>query len=44
MVFVTADVIDPFGKPLRNRDTGTSTPSASSSIPGLFPDDALVNP
>ncbi len=44
MVFVTADVIDPFGKPLRNRDTGTTTQSASSSIPGLFPDDGLVNP
>lgn len=44
MVFVTADVIDPFGKPLRNRDTGTTTQSASSAIPGLFPDDALVNP
>ena len=45
MVFVTADVIDPFGKPMRKRDTGTATPSASSnSIPGLFPDDGLVNP
>ena len=44
MVFVTADVIDPFGKPLRNRDTGTTTQSASGSIPGLFPDDGLVNP
>ena len=44
MVFVTADIIDPFGKPLRKRDTGTSVGGASSSVPGLFPDDGLVNP
>ncbi len=44
MVFVTADVIDPFGKPMRKRDTGTSTGGSGSSIPGLFPDDGLVNP
>ena len=44
MVFVTADIIDPFGKPLRKRDTGTSVGGSSSSVPGLFPDDGLVNP
>ena len=44
MVFVTADVIDPFGKPMRKRDTGTSAGGSSTSIPGLFPDDALVTP
>ncbi len=44
MVFVTADIIDPFGKPLRKRDTGTSVGGATSSVPGLFPDDGLVTP
>lgn len=44
MVFVTADVIDPFGKPMRKRDTGTTTAGANTSVPGLFPDDGLVNP
>ena len=44
MVFVTADIIDPFGKPMRKRDTGTSAGGSSTSIPGLFPDDGLVNP
>jgi general secretion pathway protein D len=44
MVFVTADVIDPFGKPMRKRDTGTTTAGANNSVPGLFPDDGLVNP
>ena len=44
MVFVTADIIDPFGKPMRKRDTGTSTAGSGNSIPGLFPDDGLVNP
>ncbi len=44
MVFVTADIIDPFGKPLRKRDTGTSVGGSSNSVPGLFPDDGLVNP
>ena len=42
MVFVTADIIDPFGKPLRKRDTGTSV--GTTSAPGLFPDDGLANP
>ena len=44
MVFVTADVIDPFGKPMRKRDTGTTTAGATTAVPGLFPDDGLVNP
>jgi general secretion pathway protein D len=44
MVFVTADIIDPFGKPLRERDSGTTTAPATGTVPGLFPDDALVTP
>ena len=44
MVFVTADIIDPFGKPMRKRDTGTSAGGGTGAIPGLFPDDGLVNP
>ena len=44
MVFVTADIIDPFGKPMRKRDTGTTAAGSGNSIPGLFPDDGLVNP
>ncbi len=46
MIFVTADVIDPFGKPMRKRDTGrgSEASSAGTSAPGLFPDDGLVNP
>ncbi len=44
MVFVTADIIDPFGKPMRKRDTGTTAAGSGTSIPGLFPDDGLVNP
>ncbi len=44
MVFVTADIIDPFGKPMRKRDTGTNAGGSSASVPGLFPDDGLVNP
>ena len=42
MVFVTADVIDPLGKPMRSRETGTG--AATSNVPGLFPDDGLVKP
>lgn len=44
MVFVTADVIDPFGKPLRNRETGKTTGGTAGAVPGLLPDDGLVNP
>lgn len=46
MIFVTAEVIDPFGKPLRKRDTGRGgeASTAGTSTPGLFPDDGLVNP
>ena len=44
MVFVTADIIDPFGKPLRERDSGTTSAPAAGTVPGLFPDDALVTP
>lgn len=45
MIFVTADVIDPFGKPLRQRQTGNAAGGApTASGAGLFPDDGLVNP
>ena len=44
MVFVTADIIDPFGKPMRKRDTGTPAAGAASTVPGLFPDDGVVTP
>ncbi len=44
-VFVTAEKIDPTGKPTRLRDAGTSDSAASASTaPGLFPDDGLANP
>ncbi len=45
MVFVTAEKIDPTGKPWRHRDTSTGgDSSAASTAPGLFPDDGLANP
>ncbi len=44
-VFVTAEKIDPTGKPTRLRDAGTSDSAASASTaPGLFPDDGLATP
>ncbi len=43
MVFVTAEKIDPTGKPWRHRDTSTGS-EAPSTAPGLFPDDGLANP
>ncbi|MBQ2814577.1 MAG: hypothetical protein IJE66_06200 [Akkermansia sp.] len=46
MIFVTADIIDPFGKPLRQRQTGRGEEAAASAgaLPGLFPDDGVANP
>ncbi len=45
MVFVTAEKIDPTGKPTRLRDRGTGdSPTAGTSAPSLFPDDGLANP
>lgn len=44
MIFVTAEKIDPSGKPTRIRNTGTSDAPAASVTPGLFPDDGLANP
>ena len=46
MIFVTADVIDPFGKPLRQRQTGRGEDAAASAgaLPGLFPDDGVAQP
>ncbi len=44
-VFVTAEKIDPTGKPTRLRDAGTGESTASASTaPGLFPDDGLATP
>ncbi len=46
MIFVTADVIDPFGKPLRQRQTGRGEDAAAAAgaLPGLFPDDGVAQP
>ncbi len=45
MVFVTAEKIDPTGKPTRLRDRGTGdSPTAGTSTPSLFPDDGLATP
>lgn len=44
MIFVTAEKIDPTGKPTRLRDLGTSDAPAASATPSLFPDDGLANP
>ena len=45
MIFVTADVIDPMGQPLRDsQSSGTSSNGTAAAVPGLFPDDGLVNP
>ncbi len=42
-VFVTADIIDAAGKPVRNRSV-EETPAGNAVAPGLFPEDGLVNP
>lgn len=42
-IFVTADVIDASGHPIRNR-AGEQLPAGSTTAPGLFPEDGLVNP
>ena len=42
-VFVTADIIDAAGKPVRNRSAEES-PAGDAAAPGLFPEDGLVNP
>ncbi len=44
MVFVTAEKIDPTGKPTRHRDAGTGDAGTASTAPGLFPDDGLATP
>lgn len=45
MIFVTAEYIDPTGKPIRHRDTGTGdNPTAGMATPSLFPDEGLANP
>ena len=40
MVFVTAEKVDPTGRPTRERETGT--PATASSAPSLFPDEGLA--
>ena len=42
-IFVTADIIDASGKPVRDRGTEES-PAGNAVAPGLFPEDGLVNP
>ncbi|MDO5449380.1 MAG: hypothetical protein Q4F30_00680, partial [Akkermansia sp.] len=44
MVFVTAEILDPLGKPIRHRDSGNADGAPAAATPGLFPDDGLVNP
>lgn len=45
MIFVTAEKIDPTGKPTRLRDIGSGdNPTAGTGTPSLFPDDGLANP
>ncbi len=43
-VFVTAEMIDPTGKPTRLRDAGTGETTTASTAPGLFPDDGIATP
>lgn len=40
MVFVTAEKVDPTGRPTRERETGTTT--TASTTPSLFPDEGLA--
>ncbi len=44
IVFVTAEKIDPTGKPTRHRDKGTGDAPTQPEAPSLFPDDGLANP
>ncbi len=45
MVFVTAEKIDPTGKPTRQRTRGTGDAPSAASAPGLFPPtDGLAQP
>ena len=44
VVFVTAEKIDPTGKPTRLREKGTGDNPTASNAPSLFPDDGLANP
>ena len=44
IVFVTAEKIDPTGKPTRMRDKGTGDAPSTTAAPSLFPDDGLANP
>ena len=42
-IFVTADIIDATGKPVRNRGAETNPAENSAAAPGLFPEDGLAN-
>ncbi len=42
-IFVTADIIDAAGRPVRDR-SGEQAPVGNTSAPGLFPEDGLVTP
>ncbi|MCH5285609.1 MAG: tetratricopeptide repeat protein [Akkermansiaceae bacterium] len=40
-IFVTADIIDAMGKPVRSRGAESQGPGADAGQPGLFPEDGL---
>ena len=43
-IFVTADIIDSTGKPVRSVAEDAASASQSAAAPGLFPEDGLVTP
>ncbi len=43
-IFVTADIIDPTGKPVRSVAEDAASATQNATAPGLFPDDGLTNP
>ncbi len=43
-IFVTADIIDSTGKPVRNVAEDAASANQNAAAPGLFPEDGLVNP
>ena len=43
-IFVTADIIDPTGQPVRGTARNADSVNQNAAAPGLFPEDGLVNP
>ena len=41
-IFVTADIIDAMGKPVRDRSTDAGPTGGTEATPGLFPEDGLM--